>query len=229
MTNLRKILIADDDVDFRTVLHDQLRMTEDYDVSDAGTGAEVLEMVARRSFNLILLDVELPDTDGRELCRILRRRSVNCPIIMLTAHATDSDIILGLEAGANDYVAKPFRLPVLLARMRAQLRQLDHSEGASLQMGPYVFQPAHRVLVDHANRRIRLTEKEANILKMLYRAPPGQAVPREALLDEIWGYNAGVTTHTLETHIYRLRQKIEPDPQNARLLITEAGGYRLSA
>jgi len=227
MNTVKKVLLVDDDDDFRTVLSEQLRMTEDYEVVTAATGAAALEVVGRRSFDLILLDVELPDADGRELCRLLRRRNVKCPVIMLTVHASDSDIILGLEAGANDYMAKPFRLPVLLARMRAQLRQFAQSDQALLPIGPYVFKPALRQLIDQHDRRIRLTDKEASILKLLYRSAD-EVVPRETLLEAIWGHNAGVTTHTLETHIYRLRQKIEPDPQTARILVTESGGYRLA-
>jgi len=147
---------------------------------------------------------------------------------MLTGHDTDADTILGLDAGANDYVTKPFKFPVLLARIRAQLRQHEQSEDAVFQLGPYTFKPAMKVLTTEGERKVRQTEKETNILKFLYRSNDG-VVPRDVLLHEVWGYNAGVTTHTLETHIYRLRQKIEPDPSNARLLVTESGGYRLMA
>ena len=179
-------------------------------------------------YDLVILDVGLPDMDGRELCRLMRKQGVKCPILMLTGHATDSDTILGLDAGANDYVSKPFKLPVLLARIRAQLRQHEQSEDAVFAVGPYTFKPAAKVLLDERDKKIRLTEKETNILKYLYRANDA-VVPRDELLHEVWGYNAGVTTHTLETHIYRLRQKIEPDPSNARILVTEPGGYRLVA
>jgi len=152
---------------------------------------------------------------------------VRCPIIMLTAAGTDADAILGLDSGANDYVTKPFRLGVLLARLRAQLRQFEQSEDATFTIGPYLFRPAAKLLlIEEKNRKIRLTEKETAILKYLYRA--GDAVVgRDTLLGEVWGYNAGVTTHTLETHVYRLRQKIERDPSNAEILVTEPGGYRL--
>src|SRR6202042_1544975 len=124
-------------------------------------------------------------------------------------------------------IAKPFKLSVLLARLRAQLRTFENSEDAIFIIGPYTFRPAAKILTDPTRgRRIRLTEKEAAILKFLYRAGT-RSVARQILLNEVWGYNAAVTTHTLETHIYRLRQKIEPDPANARLLVTEGGGYRL--
>ncbi len=226
MSQLKKILLVDDDADLREALGEQLIMTEDFDVFEAENGADAIIKVKEAIFDLVVLDVGLPDTDGRELCRRMRKQNVKCPIVMLTAHDTDSDTILGLDSGANDYVSKPFRFPVLLARIRAQLRQHEQSEDAVFQLGPYTFKPSVKMLVTEEDKKIRLTEKETNILKFLYRASEG-VVARDVLLHEVWGYNAGVTTHTLETHIYRLRQKIEPDPSNARLLVTESGGYRL--
>ena len=227
MAQLKKILLVDDDDDLREALSEQLVTTEDFDVFEADGGSAAMERVKEAIYDLIILDVGLPDTNGRELCKRMRKQGVKSPIVMLTGHDSDADTILGLDAGANDYVTKPFKFPVLLARIRAQLRQHEQSEDAIFQLGPYSFRPAQKTLVDEADRKIRLTEKETNILKFLYRAPDG-VVPRDVLLHEVWGYNAGVTTHTLETHIYRLRQKIEPDPSNARLLVTETGGYRLS-
>ena len=177
---------------------------------------------------MLLLDIGLPDADGRELCKLLRKQGVKCPIVMLTGQDSDADTILGLDAGANDYVTKPFKFSVLLARMRAQLRQHEQSEDANFAVGPYTFKPAHKVLLMQDGQKIRLTEKETNILKFLLRSADA-IVARDTLLHEVWGYNANVTTHTLETHIYRLRQKIEPDPTRASLLITESGGYKLVA
>ena len=147
--------------------------------------------------------------------------------IMVTASSGEADTIRGLDSGANDYIAKPFRLGELVARLKAHLRQHALSEDAVLAIGPYTFKPNVKMLIEEkANKKIRLTEKETSILKYLYRA--GQkAVGRDTLLGEVWGYNAGVTTHTLETHIYRLRQKIEKDPAKAQILVTDAGGYRL--
>ncbi len=226
MAQLKKILLVDDDEDLREALGEQLVMTEDFDVFEAGNGAEAMTHAKDSNYDLIILDVGLPDTDGRELCRLMRKQGVKSPIVMLTGHDGDADTILGLDAGANDYVTKPFKFPVLLARIRAQLRQHEQSEDAVFQLGPYSFKPALKILTAEDGRKVRLTEKETNILKYLYRATDG-VVAREELLHEVWGYNAGVTTHTLETHIYRLRQKIEPDPSNARLLVTESGGYRL--
>jgi len=228
MAQLRKILLVDDDADLREALSEQLVLTEDFDVFEAGNGAEAIDKVRAQAYDLVILDVGLPDTDGRELCKRMRKLNVKCPILMLTGHDSDADTILGLDSGANDYVTKPFKFPVLLARIRAQLRQHEQSEDAVFQLGDYTFKPAMKMLIDARDKKIRLTEKETNILKFLYRASEG-VVPRDVLLHEVWGYNAGVTTHTLETHIYRLRQKIESDPSHARLLVTESGGYRLVA
>ena len=228
MSVAKKILLVDDDSDLREALAEQLVMIDDFDVYEAETGNDGLERSRTEMHDLIILDVGLPDLDGREVCRMMRRNGIKCPILMLTGNDTDADQILGLDAGANDYVTKPFKFPVLLARIRAQLRQHEQSEDAVFAVGPYSFRPGAKMLVDEAEKKIRLTEKETNILKFLYRAG-GRTVERDTLLREVWGYNAGVTTHTLETHIYRLRQKIEPDPSNARLLVTESGGYRLLA
>jgi len=226
MAVAKKILLIDDDADLREALAEQLMMMEEFDVFEAETGQAGVDRTKTEMHDLIILDVGLPDMDGREVCKLLRKQGVKCPVIMLTGHSSDSDTILGLDAGANDYVPKPFKFPVLLARIRAQLRQHEQSEDAVFQIGPYAFHPSQKLLIDETERKVRLTEKETNILKFLYRAG-GRMVERDTLLREVWGYNAEVTTHTLETHIYRLRQKIEPDPSNARILITETGGYRL--
>jgi DNA-binding response OmpR family regulator len=222
----RKILIVDDDADLSEALIEQLSLYDEFELSRAATASTGLQAARDSHIDLIVMDVGLPDMDGREAVKILRKSGVRAPIIMLTGHDTDSDAILGLEAGANDYVVKPFRFAVLLARIRAHLRQHEQSEDATFSIGRYTFRPAAKVLIDPAGRKIRLTEKETAILKYLYRAGD-RIVTRDVLLSEVWGYNSGVTTHTLETHIYRLRQKIERDPSHAELLVTESGGYKL--
>ena len=223
----KKILLVDDDKPLRQSLAEQLRLHEEFQTTEADTGAAALEICKNDRFDAIILDVGLPDFDGREVCKLMRRGGVSAPIIMLTGAGTDADAILGLDSGANDYVTKPFRLGVLLARLRAQLRQHEQSEDAMFTIGPYSFRPSIKLLLNTAtNKKVRLTEKETAILKYLYRAGE-RAVGRETLLGEVWGYNAGVTTHTLETHIYRLRQKIERDPSHLEILMTEPGGYRL--
>ena len=226
MSAIRKILIVDDDDDLRESLVEQLDLHEEFETADVATASEGLQFVKKDHADLVLLDVGLPDIDGREACKLMRRSGFNCPVIMLTAQDSDSDTILGLESGANDYVTKPFRFAVLLARIRAQLRQHEQSEDAVFSIGPYTFRPSAKLLIDAAGRKVRLTEKETAILKYLYRTGE-KVVTRDVLLHEVWGYNAGVTTHTLETHIYRLRQKIERDPSSAELLVTEGGGYKL--
>lgn len=226
MPTAKTLLIIDDDDDLREALAEQLALHEEFKIIQASTATEGVRLGREVRADLILLDVDLPDMDGREACRLLRKDGVSTPVIMLTAQDSDSDTVLGLDAGANDYVTKPFRFAVLLARIRAHLRSHEQSEDAVFQIGPYEFRPAAKVLMDTRGKKIRLTEKETNILKYLYRAG-AKPVSREELLTEVWGYNAGVTTHTLETHIYRLRQKIEPEPGLARLLLTDSGGYRL--
>jgi DNA-binding response OmpR family regulator len=226
MSNVRRILIIDDDDDLRESLADQLALHQEFEVIAMPTATKGLEAAKAGPFDLVILDVSLPDMDGREACKILRRTGFKSPVVMLTGQISDSDQILGLDAGANDYVTKPFKFAVLLARIRAQLRQHEQSEDAVFMIGHYTFKPAQKMLLNEAGDKVRLTEKETSILKYLYRAGE-KVVTRDVLLHEVWGYNANVTTHTLETHIYRLRQKIEKDPSNAELLLTETGGYKL--
>ncbi len=226
MSAQKKILIVDDDDTLRETLKEQFTLHDEYAVSDVATATAGVKLLKQNPFDLVILDVNLPDMDGREACKLARRNGYKGPIIMLTAQSSDADTILGLDAGANDYVVKPFRFAVLLARVRTHLRQHEHSEDAVFKVGPYTFKPAAKVLVRDDTKKVRLTEKETAIIKFLYRA--GEAsVSRETLLQDVWGYNAGVSTHTLETHIYRLRQKIERDPAHAEILVTEGGGYKL--
>ena len=226
MANTRKILIVDDDSDMRDALVEQLALHEEFEAVAAENATKGVQIARAGHVDLVIMDVGLPDVDGREAVRILRKNGFKAPIIMLTGHDTDSDTILGLEAGANDYITKPFRFAVLLARIRAQLRQHEASEDAVFAIGPYTFRPSSKLLVNPKGGKVRLTEKETAILRYLYRA--GQRpISRETLLQEVWGYNSGVTTHTLETHVYRLRQKVEKDAANPAILVTDAGGYRL--
>jgi DNA-binding response OmpR family regulator len=230
MTGPRPVLIVDDDDALRATLAEQLALDGEFapmPAADLAAAEAALADGAR--FDAVLLDVRLPDGDGRAFCAELRRRGARMPILMLTGAGEEADVVRGLDAGANDYIAKPFRLNELLARLRAQLRVFDNSDDAVFTIGPYLFRPSAKLLLEPTrNRKIRLTEKETAILKFLYRAG-GRPVPRQVLLNEVWGYSAAIATHTLETHIYRLRQKIEPDPSEARLLLTEGGGYRLES
>jgi DNA-binding response OmpR family regulator len=226
MSNASRLLVVDDDKDLRETLCEQLGLYDEFDVAAAGTAGEAMARAKNERIDLAIMDVGLPDMDGREAVKLMRRNGFRGPIIMLTAQGGDADTVLGLEAGANDYVAKPFKFAVLLARIRAQLRQYEASEDAILQIGPYTFRPGAKLLVHEKGSKLKLTEKETAILRYLYRA--GQrVVSRDVLLQEVWGYNAAVTTHTLETHVYRLRQKIETNPASAQILVTEPGGYKL--
>jgi DNA-binding response OmpR family regulator len=227
MPSAKRALLVDDDQMLRTSLAEQLVADGAYAPVEAANCAEALTRAREGVYEFMILDVGLPDGDGRALCRGLREDGVTCPIVLLTAKDSDADMIEGLEAGANDYIAKPFRFAALMARIHAHLRSHQQSEEAIYRIGPYTFRPSAKILIDSEGKKVRLTEKETNILKFLYRS--GETVARETLLHEVWGYNPAVTTHTLETHIYRLRQKIEENPGQAQLLITESGGYRLVA
>jgi len=225
MPSAKRVLLVDDDQMLRSSLAEQLAAEGEFEPVEAGSCAEAREAAKTGLFEFMILDVGLPDGDGRKLAREFREEGVTCPIVMLTAADSDADTIEGLQSGANDYIAKPFRFAVLMARLHAHLRSHGQSEDAVYRIGPYTFRPSAKLLVDPKGKRVRLTEKETNILKFLYRS--GDTVPRDTLLHEVWGYNPAVTTHTLETHIYRLRQKIETSPGQAQLLVTESGGYRL--
>jgi DNA-binding response OmpR family regulator len=226
MSNANRLLVVDDDQDLRDTLAEQLALYDEFIVTTAETAGEAMKAVQAERIDLVIMDVGLPDMDGREAVKLMRKHGFRSPVIMLTAQGSDADTVLGLEAGANDYVVKPFKFAVLLARIRAQLRQYAASEDAIFQIGPYSFRPGAKLLVSEKGSKLKLTEKETAILRFLFRA--GQkVVSRDTLLAEVWGYNSNVTTHTLETHIYRLRQKIEPNPSAARFLVTEGGGYKL--
>ena len=230
MSEGKRILIIDDDETLSEMLCEQLSAMGGYTCVAARSGEEGLDLVAASYFDVIILDVQMPGMNGHEVCRELRSRGVMAPVVMLTVDDSDKATISGLDAGATDYVTKPFKLGVLLARIRAHIRQFEHSDDAQLQIGPFAFSPGAKLLTDQDEgakaAKVRLTDKEAQILKFLY-LHGDRVVGRDELLGEVWGYNAAVTTHTLETHVYRLRQKMERDPSQAQLLVTEPGGYRL--
>ena len=188
MPNTRRILIVDDDPELRDALSEQLSLYEEFEAVAAEDGSKGVQAAKAGQIDLVIMDVGLPDIDGREAVRILRRIGFKAPIIMLTGRNTDFDTILGLELGANDYVTKPFCFAVLLARIRAQLRQHETSDDAIFTIGPYTFRPSLKLLLNPKGSKVRLTEKETSILRYLYRA--GQRpVSRETLLRQVWGYN----------------------------------------
>ena len=226
MANTNRLLVVEDDTDLSETLVEQLGLSSEFEVTSVGTAGAARDVVRRERIDLVIMDVGLPDMDGREAVKLMRREGFRGSVIMLTAQTSDADVVNGLESGANDYVAKPFKFAVLVARIRAQLRQQEASEDAVFRVGPFTFKPGAKLLISAKGSKLKLTEKETAILRFLYRA--GQkVVSRDTLLQEVWGYNSAVTTHTLETHVYRLRQKIEANPAECRLLVTEGGGYKL--
>ena len=226
----RPILIVDADPTQREILAASLSLCGEFTVFLAATlsEADALLDAPDARFVAIIIDPAMPDGNGHGYIAKLRQQGHRMPIIVATASGDEADIVRVLNAGAVDYLMKPLRLNELLARLRAQLRVFDNSEHATFIIGQYSFRPAAKLLTDRTGRRLRLTNKEVEILKFLYRAG-ATPVTRAMLLDQVWGYNAGVTSHTLETHIYRLRQKIEADPADCRLLVTDRGSYRLNA
>ncbi|WP_019960764.1 response regulator transcription factor [Woodsholea maritima] len=226
MASKKTLLIVDDDPELRETLAEQFSYDDEFEVLTAPAARPGMDIAQKERIDVIIFDVGLPDMDGREACRLLRKAEVTTPIILLTAQSGDADHVLGLRSGANDFLAKPISFVVLLERVHNQLRRHEQSEDAVLQVGPFEFRPSLKILIDGQGKKIRLTEKETNILKYLYRAG-GKPIAREELLEKVWGYHHEANTHTLETHVYRLRQKIEPHGSSAKLLITESGGYRL--
>lgn len=225
----KRLLIVDDDAGLTELVGQHLVHAGGFVVETAATGAAALDLATASPFDAIVLDAGLPDIDGCAVLGQLRAAGVRCPIVLLIEDGEDSEALAeaGIAAGASACVTKPFRLGALLTRVQAELRQHERSEDAAIAIGPYTFHAALKTLIHEATGvRIRLTDKEAAILSYLQRAGD-RVVSRSLLLEHVWGYNAQVTTHTLETHIYRLRRKIEPIPGEANLLITEAGGYRL--
>ena len=230
MSSCRSILIVDNDPALRAALAAQITLSGDFVADEAGSAVEAEQKLASTyaRYDAILLDVGPSNADGRNLCTKLRRDGRRMPIIMLSSANAEADVVRGLEAGANDYIARPFRLPELLARVRAQIRGFDNSDDAVFTIGHYMFRPAAKVLLDKArHRRIPLADKEVAILRYLYRAG-GKPVSQQEMLSEVWSYNNAAQSHTLRTHIYRLRQKIEVDPFKPRLLLSTAeGAYKV--
>ena len=224
--NSSRLLIVDDDAYLRTSLRQQFLAEGFHNIFDVGSATGLNTALKEANPDLILLDIQMPDGNGVEICKRLRREGFAKPIVMQTAKNAESDIIEGLEAGANDYVTKPLRMGELLARIHTQLRQFKASDDARFELADLNFVPANKMLHKmECGRMQALTEKETTILKFLYRAFP-ESVTKDELLIEVWGLQNGLTTHTLETHIYRLRQKIGRLTKTP-IVITTENGYRL--
>ena len=226
MVVLKKILLIESDVDLREALWEQLRGTDQFEVFSSNNNTETIEKLRVQSYDMIVIDLHPLNNEGLEACRLTYAQNVKCPILLLTERNEISRTVFGQDTRASDFILKPFKFPILLARINIQLRKYEKSYDSALTLGPYIFHPAMKILKTDDNNEIQLTEKETDILKFLYHTVE-DVVPRDILLHEVWGYNNSVTTHTLETHIYRLRQKIERNPGAAELLVTETGGYRL--
>jgi len=206
-----RILLAESDAVLRASLAEQLEQ-EGYDVVPASNGEEA-NGAAHEQLGFAIIGL----ANGEQIAAALRDLGMSCPILLLA----DGD-----GTPSHETLLRPFRFSALLARLHALNAHHSVGDEAAVRIGPYTFHPSAKLL-QADGRKVRLTEKETNILKFLHGSPG--TVPREILLHEVWGYSPAVATHTLETHIYRLRKKIELDPANAQILLTEGGGYRLSA
>ena len=223
-----RILIVDDEPEMVRGLEDNLRF-EGYQTVSAPDGRRGLELALSEAPDLILLDVMMPGLSGWDVCRQLRARGVDVPVIMLTARGEEADRVKGLELGADDYIPKPFSLRELLARIRAVLRRPGpRLKGEELAFSDVRIHLRAR-LVHKAGDEVRLTRKEFDLLRYLVEHR-GEVITRDRLLDEVWGYEQFPTTRTVDTHVLRLRQKFEPDPERPRHILTVHGqGYRFEA
>ena len=225
MSSSTKILLVNSDRDLSDALIYQLSLNDKYQIIESDVD-NVFTQINNNSFNIVIINSQPFKLNGHNLTKKLRTGGFKNPIIMLITQSDASNVDNQLTIEANEHIIKPFKYPALLKSIELQLQQFGKSEDTQHNIGSYVFKPNSKVL-ESKNKSIRLTEKENDILKFLYQNLE-TIVSREILLHEVWGYNSKVTTHTLETHIYRLRQKIEIDPANACFLITETGGYRLN-
>ena len=225
MSSSTKILLVNSDRDLSDALIYQLSLNDKYQIIESDVD-NVFTQINNNSFSIVIINSQPSKLNGHNLTKKLRTGGFKNPIIILITQSDASNVDNQLTIEANEHIIKPFKYPALLKSIELQLRQFGKSEDTQHNIGSYVFKPNSKVL-ENKKKSIRLTEKENDILKFLYQNLE-TIVSREILLHEVWGYNSKVTTHTLETHIYRLRQKIEIDPANACFLITETGGYRLN-
>jgi len=221
-----KILLINNDKDLGEALVFQLTLVEKYQVIETNDEISALVQINNNFCELVIINSQSPALKECNLTKNLRLAGYKKPIIILINRNSSLDNSDDHNHKADEYIIKPFRYPVLLKSIETQLHKFKKSENTQYNIGNYVFKPNSKILESNEGRSIRLTEKENNILNFLYKNS-GNVVNRETLLHEVWGYNSKVTTHTLETHIYRLRQKIEDDPSKACFLITEPGGYKL--
>jgi DNA-binding response OmpR family regulator len=221
------VLVVEDEPQMRFLLTENLEF-EGYGVTTAESGEAALAELAERPHSLMLVDVTLPGMSGFELCRDVRARGLRLPIIMLTARSEESDRVIGLDLGADDYITKPFGVRELLARVRVQLR---HGATRVEKNDQFVFGAVRvdlrRQRITRRGQRIELSTREFELLRYLL-AHRGEVVTREQLLREVWGYNQVIVTRTVDNFIAKLRCQIEPTPREPQYLITVHGrGYQL--
>jgi len=221
-----KILIIEDDPDLREIVAEELMLREEFIAIEAATAKRGLESIKLDLPDLVILDLSLPDEPGLDVLNTLREQGVKCPVLILTAE-TDEDILVKcLEMGAIDFIIKPFSFSVLLARIRTHIGQYEMSGEAVFVIGSNTIHPRKKLVVDVNGRKYLFTEKEIELLKYLHRANE-KVVNANELYREVWGTSITLNTHTLESHIYRLRRKIEPNSKIFIHLITCDGGYKL--
>ena len=228
----KRILLVEDDPDIADLLKLHLS-DEGHAVDVVDDGDEGLDRALDCRYDLIILDIMLPGTDGFDICRRLRQEKCHVPILMVTAKTEEVDKVLGLELGADDYITKPFSIREVLARVKAIFRrvEVDQGEGpegdAPIEFGDLVIDPEKRKVIANGES-VDLTSKEYDLL-LLFARNPGRAYDRQELLDEVWGYQYSGYSHTVNTHINRLRNKIEPDPSSPTYVKTVWGvGYRFA-
>jgi DNA-binding response OmpR family regulator len=228
----KQILLVEDDADIADLL--ELHLTDEgYEVDAVDDGDEGLERALACSYDLIILDIMLPGTDGFDICRRLRQEKCHIPILMVTAKTEEVDKVLGLELGADDYITKPFSIREVLARVKAMFRRVEvdqeqpADDDSPITFDTLVIEPNKRKVTAEGTT-VDLTSKEYELL-LLFARNPGRAYSRQELLDEVWGYQYSGYSHTVNTHINRLRNKIEPDPSSPQYVKTVWGvGYRFA-
>ena len=227
MVKRKTILFVSEALLLKDLLLDQLQKQGEYLLEESLSVTEAISLIVKEHFDCILIDSSLADVSLSNLCKNIRLEGVRSPIILVAEELGEGVAIAALDAGANDYVLKPFKINVLVAKIRSNIRQFEQSEFAILRFGRFSFKPGDKILLNNSSKEeVRLTDKETAIIKLLYLSG-GEVVTRATLLEEVWGYNTTLTTHTLETHIYRIRQKVGNASSGQDFIATEAEGYRM--
>ena len=227
MVKRKTILFVSEALLLKELLLDQLQKQGEYLLEESLSVTEAVSLIVKEHFDCILIDSSLADVSLSNLCKNIRQEGVRSPIILVAEELGEGVAIAALDAGANDFVLKPFKINVLVAKIRSNIRQFEQSEFAILRFGRFSFKPGDKILLNNSSKEeVRLTDKETAIIKLLYLSG-GEVVTRATLLEEVWGYNTTLTTHTLETHIYRIRQKVGNASSGQDFIATESEGYRM--